>query len=161
MESDLSNKPTSCLSTCRNACQSSCAPQIPPAECRSTCDSTCAEVCSSSTTPPPTLVNIEPTTYPSTDVPRTQTTAASVDQTQTAEPLKINIKLLPPPYEDLQQKPASPSTPSPFLQCLRQCDIGCQQSCRQRSPLPSEDARLNVSQFVNWPVQAVHHLTNA
>ncbi|KAK6739020.1 hypothetical protein RB195_020853 [Necator americanus] len=166
---DLGVKPpTNCLSTCSQACQSSCNPTISSSQCQATCDSTCIGLCPNPvTTPTPTLVTLEPITYPTTLEPSTvevkETTTAPPVQQQTPEPLKINIKLLPPTYLSPQFPQSALITPSPFLQCLRQCDIGCQQSCRQRTPPPSEgcDAScVNTCNYVCAPSQPAQMTAN-
>ncbi|KIH46973.1 hypothetical protein ANCDUO_22971 [Ancylostoma duodenale] len=171
MEVYVGSKPaTNCMSTCSHACQTSCNPTISSLQCQSVCDSTCGGLCPNATMPMPTLVTLEPT-YATTPEPTSYATTTrpipivinlqptpaplAPPQQQTQEPLKINIKLIPPTYLNPQSPPGPPSTPSPFLQCLRQCDIGCQQSCRQRAPPPTEGCDASCVNTCNYVSSAL------
>ncbi|CAJ0604672.1 unnamed protein product [Cylicocyclus nassatus] len=146
---DASKKtPQSCASNCEQECESSCALTMSSAECRKTCKSTCIGLCPTSSHP--TLMDLDSVTYQlttNTAEPQPQATAAPDNQERAERPLKINVKLLP--SAEISQHLSS-RTPSPFLQCLRQCDIGCQQSCRERIPLPNEGCDASCVNTCNY-----------
>ncbi|ETN77034.1 hypothetical protein NECAME_11355 [Necator americanus] len=140
---DLGVKPpTNCLSTCSQACQSSCNPAISSSQCQATCDSTCIGLCPNPvTTPTPTLVTLEPITYPTTLEPSTvevkETTTAPPVQQQTPEPLKINIKVCAP-SQPAQMTANDVSTfpvrLDPKQRCSSECQSVCHLACTSRLP---------------------------